>query len=561
MLCLFYTIKLAGCRIDCNRITILFTTINCLLILPKITLNQIMSKNKIAKNTGSMSIAVFLSRILGLVRDILMTNFFGTSYVADAFQVAYQLPNLLRKLFGEGALSAAFVPLYAEIGVKEGRARQISFALNILSVLCAFLLLLSGLGMLLAPLIVKLFAPGFDPVTSHLAAKLTRIMFPYLLLIGFSSTLISILNSHDYFFLPGLSSAFLNIGMILTLGVFLLLVPVSSHEEKIVIWSIGVILGGLLQTIINFPILKKIGYRFRLILDTRNEAIKVVWQRFLPGVWGLAVRQVNLAVDMILASLLATGSIAALNYGNRLMQLPLGIIGVSAGVAVLPLFSRYIAEERWDDLQEGLRFSLLSIAYIMVPVTALMIIFGKDLISIIFLRGAFNENSLHMTYQAFIFYSLGLTVFSMNRVIIPVFYAHKDTRTPVKISVVIVIANIILNLILMQFLQHAGLALATSISALLQLFILNLYIRRKYTHIVIRSLIPSLLKIFLLTVLVSFCVFLAVNYFPVEGKFMLLIRLVILGSIFLIVYLTGSILLKIEYSRETLRSLWKKIRR
>ncbi len=530
-------------------------------ILPKNFKIWIMSKNRIAKNTGSMSIAVFLSRILGLVRDILMTNFFGTSYVADAFQVAYQLPNLLRKLFGEGALSAAFVPLYSEIGVKEGKASQIRFALNILSVLCAFLLILSGLGILLAPVIVKIFAPGFDPVTSQLAAKLTRIMFPYLLLIGFSSTLISILNSHDYFFLPGLSSAFLNIGMIATLVIFLLIDPVSSHEEKIVTWSIGVIIGGILQTIINFPILKRIGYRLKPVLDVSSAAVKAVWQKFLPGVWGLAIRQVNLAVDMILASLLATGSIAALNYGNRLMQLPLGIIGVSAGVAVLPLFSRYIAEKRWHDLEEGLRFSLISIAYIMLPLTALMIIFGRDLISIIFMRGAFNENSLQMTYQAFLFYSLGLTFFSMNRVIIPVFYAHKNTKTPVKISAVIVVLNIALNIILMQFMQHAGLALATTISSLVQLLILYYYLQKKYSHIKIRNVLNSTLKIILLTLLLSTGLYFANNLFAVSGKFLILLKLVVLSSCFLIIYGAGSFLFNIEYSRETILSIWKKIRR
>ena len=217
-----------------------------------------MSKKKLVRNSGSMSIAVFISRIFGLLRDIMMTNYFGTSYVADAFRVAYQIPNFLRKLFGEGALSAAMVPIYNEIGVKKGKKAQINFALNVLSILTVFLTVLCLLGIVLAPVIVKILAPGFDEVTRQLVIKLARILFPYLFLIGLSSTLISILNSHDRFFIPGLSSAFLNISMIGCLGIFVLMNKTSTMESKIFVLSLGVIAGGVLQTIINFPLLKKI---------------------------------------------------------------------------------------------------------------------------------------------------------------------------------------------------------------------------------------------------------------------------------------------------------------
>jgi len=520
-----------------------------------------MSKSKLAKHTGSMSIAVFLSRLLGLLRDVLMTNFFGTSYVADAFQVAYQIPNLLRKLFGEGALSAAFVPVYNEIGIKKGKKAQIDFALNVLSILCALLMILCGAGMLLAPIIVKILAPGFTPETTLLAAKLTRIMFPYLLLIGFSSTLISILNSHDYFFIPGLSSAFLNIGIITLMGIYLLIYEQSADEQKIVVWSVGVIFGGILQTIVNFPILKKIGFRLKIILNINNEALRTVWTKFIPGVWGLAIRQVNLAADMILASLLVTGSIAALNYGNRLMQLPLGIIGVSAGVAVLPLFSRYIAEEKWDELIDGLRFSLVSIAFIMIPVTAIMAIFGKDLIALIFMRGKFDSVSLDMTYKAFLFYSLGLTFFSMNRILIPIFYAHKNTKTPVKISAVIVLINIILNIVLMQFLQHAGLALATTISALIQLLLLHKYMNKLYPRIKIKGVLLSIGKILIITAFLAVGLKTLNDLIQVDNKLLLLLKIIILNICFLLLFLGGSIIMNIEYSRKIVKILWKRIRK
>ncbi|MDY6916016.1 MAG: lipid II flippase MurJ, partial [Candidatus Cloacimonadota bacterium] len=205
-----------------------------------------MSKKALAKHAGSMSLAVFFSRILGLVRDVVMTSFFGTSFVADAFQVAYQIPNLLRKLFGEGALSAAFVPIYNEIGIKKGKKYQISFAINVLSLLSLALFIICILGIFLAPLIVSILAPGFDEQTHLLTIKLSRIMFPYLFFIGLSSTLISVLNSHDYFFLPGLTSAFLNIGMVGSLGFYILLKESTTTQQQITVWSYGVVIGGVL---------------------------------------------------------------------------------------------------------------------------------------------------------------------------------------------------------------------------------------------------------------------------------------------------------------------------
>ena len=520
-----------------------------------------MSNKKLAANISSMSLAVFISRILGLVRDIIMTSLFGTSYVADAFQVGYQIPNLLRKLFGEGALSAAFIPIYNEIGINKEKKQQLGFALNVLSLLSFFLLVLCVLGIILAPLIVGLLAPGFDDRTYSLAVKLTRVIFPYLFLIGFSSTLLSILNSHNYFFVPGLSSAFLNVGMIGSLGIYLLFSETTTLESKVYVVSLGVILGGILQTIINFPLLRKIGYRLRIDLGLKGEALTSVWRRFLPGVVGLAIRQINLAVDLILASFLVTGSIAALNYGNRLMQLPLGIFGVSAGVAVLPLFSRCIVEKKWDELRESLRFSMISLSFIMLPVTAIIAGLGKDFIRILFMRGEFDEISLNMTYRALLFYSLGLLFFSYNRLIIPIFYANKDTKTPVKISAFIVLINIALNIILMQFMQHAGLALATTISAVIQFFVLLYFMKRKIPEIVFPNVLTNILKISLIAIL-NFIGILILNQFYHASTFQqAVLKSIFFGTFSILFFLFSANVLKIEYSREIKEKLWKKLRK
>lgn len=519
-----------------------------------------MSKAKLAKNAGSMSIAVFISRIFGLMRDIVMTKYFGTTNVADAFRVAFQIPNFLRLLFGEGALSAAFIPIYNDIGIKKGRSAQISFALNILSLLTLFLVILSLLGIILAPILVRIIAPGLDEGTTQLTIKLTRVLFPYLFLIGLSSTMISILNSHDRFFLPGLSSAFLNIGMILSLMIYIWVTD-GTITDRIYFWSYGVLLGGMMQVIINLPLIRQVGYRIRINLNHKGEALQAVWQRLIPGAIGIAVRQINLIADMILASLLATGSIAALGYGNRLMQFPLGIFGVAAGVAVLPLFSRLAALQEWQKFKESLRFSAISISFIMLPVTAYIAGMGKDIIRLLFLRGEFDYNSLQMTNSALVFYSLGIIFFSLNRLLIPAFYANKDTRTPVKVSIVIVFLNIVLNLILMQFLEHSGLALATSVSAAVQFIILKDLFNKRIGRIKFPKIFRPVLKLLFLSIFIYISILLINRYFIAETTIEIFAKLILTGLFSVLIMIFGSAVLQVQYSSEIKHRLLQKFKR
>ncbi|MCD4817299.1 MAG: murein biosynthesis integral membrane protein MurJ [Candidatus Cloacimonetes bacterium] len=515
-----------------------------------------MSKKKLAGQIGLTSVAILISRILGLVRDIVLMNFFGTTYVSDAFQAGFKIPNLLRKLFGEGALSAVFIPIYNEIGTKKSKKEQIDFGLNILSILSFFLLLLSILGMILTPLLVKLITPGFDEKTYVLTVKLTRVIFPYLFLIGFSSTLISILNSHEKFFIPGLSSAFLNIGMILAPITCVLFFAESTLEDRALALSFGVITGGILQTVVNFPILKQIGYRFKIILNLKSDYLKIVWQKFLPGVLGLAIRQVNLLVDTILASFLIVGSITALTMGNRLMQLPLGVFGISASIAVLPLFSKFVANDEWDKLNEHLNFSMVSLSLIMIPITAILIGLGKEFLQILFLRGQFDQNSLEMTYLALVYYTLGITFYSMNRLIIPVFYATKDTKTPVKISALIVVINIALNIIFMSFMQHAGLALATSVSAMIQFFILIKILKNRFSDIKL-DFLNDLIKMIFLSVIIFLIIYFGKKNISLNTIF----NIFLYCSVSVIIYVFGANFLKISSSDKIIKNIWKRFRK
>ena len=516
----------------------------------------------ITKNSAVMSIAVFFSRILGLIRDQVMAAFFGTSFINDAFNIAFYIPNLLRQLFGEGALSAAFVPIYNEFGLKRGKKYQLYFALNVLSILSFILLFLSFLGVILAPLIVKIIYPGLSVETSDLAIRLCRLMFPYLFFIGLSSTFIAILNSHHKFFITGLSSGLLNIGWIafLLFGNYVLK---KETSDLVFFAAYGVLFGGFLQTIINLPILKKIGYRFILIFRAKTTAMKMLWKRFLPGVIGVGVREIYLVTDALIASFLPIGSITALGFGSRLMQLPLGIFGISVGTAVLPEYSRQFTEKRWSDISETLRYSIHFILYILAPITVIMIMGSDVFIRLLFQRGLFDDNAVQMTRLALIFYTLGLSFFGLNQVITPLFYAAKDTKTPVKIAASMLALNISLKIILMQSMAHAGIALGTSITAAVQFIVLMIFIKKKVPDVLIFGFIKNIAKlaiilVFLISVLWTYTRISPMTAGDFLSNLFISVILLILGFFSVAV---GFHVLKPDYYKEVMEKVLRKLRK
>lgn len=503
------------------------------------------AQSKLFKNTGIMSIAVFFSRIIGLVRDQVMAAFFGTSFVNDAFNIAYNIPNLLRRLFGEGALSAAFVPIYNEYGMKRGKRFQMLFALNVLTILTSILAALTLLGVIFAPVIVHLIYPGLPDNTSALAIKLSVILFPYLFLIGLSSTMIAILNSHNYFFITGLSSALLNIAWIamLFIGSYF-----NLDKETLVYFAAwGVILGGVLQTVINFPFLRKLGFPFLLIFRVKSAAMAALWKRFVPGMIGLGVREINLVMDALIASFLPGGSITALGIANRLMQLPLGIFGISAGTAVLPSFSRSLINKDWKELSETLRFSILFMLYIMLPITALMIGGSYDFVILLFQRGAFNDQSTLMTVKALICFCFGLTFFGLNQTLTPIFYAAKDTKTPMIIAGIICFTNIVLNIILMFPLKHAGLALATSLSAMLQFVIILRVLLKRFPDLRITGIRVNLFKISIISLILFGAIFLISKNWIVSGLILKLTKVSVMIAVWTLLFVIMGFIFKLEY--------------
>ncbi|MBP7205430.1 MAG: murein biosynthesis integral membrane protein MurJ [Candidatus Cloacimonetes bacterium] len=519
-----------------------------------------MSDNKLVRNISVMSFAIFLSRIMGLIRDQLMAFCFGTTFLNDAFVVGYKIPNLLRSLFGEGALSASFVPIYNEIGIREDRKTQINFALQVLGILSSFLLSLTVIGIIFAPWIVKLLYPGLAPQTYRLAVLLTRIMFPYLFWIGLSSTMIAILNSHERFFMTGLSSALLNLGMILSMVIPRFVFKLQG--EELIRWAAwGVFGGGFLQTVINFPYLKQFGYPFKLFVRFGGEALKTMWSRFVPSLIGVGIREINLVTDSLMASFLAVGSISALEYGYRLFQFPLGMFAISTGMVLLPTYSKLMTVGDYPELSKNLRIAAVNLTYLMLPITTLIIALGGDLVQIVFQRGAFDAKASLWTQQALLYYSLGLIFFSFNQTLTPLFYANKDTRTPVRIAAGMVGLNIVLNFILMQFMQHRGLALATSLTAMANFSLLLHLLRKKLPQVNFAGILPNILKTVGICAVMLALLLLANHFIHAVGFWQLILKVAVLSGASIVFFYAMGLLLKLDFLAEVRDRLWNRFRR
>jgi len=428
--------------------------------------------SKVARATGQMSGLTIFSRILGLLRDIVQAAVLGTGLAADAFTLAFIIPNTLRRLFGEATVSAAFVPTYTEYLMTGSRERAYRLGNSLLTFVSLILAVLVAAGIAAAPLAVRLFAPGFSviPGKAELATGLLRLLFPYILMVGTASVVMGILNAHRHFYAPALAPVLFNLSSIAGI---LLLSRVILPGEPVWGYSIGVMAGGVLQLLVQLPALRKKGYSFRPDFRWRGSGIGKVGKLAFPALIGLLAAEVNIIVDQILASLLQPGSVSALSYGNRIMQFPQGVFAVSLATALLPTLSRQIASGRLDEARRTLRKSTLALSALMIPVTLCMVFLSVPVVRVLLSRGAFSEESAILTATALAYYSSGLFFFSAVKITAPVFYAMKDTRTPVKIAVGCMGLNIILNIAFTWAFTVtgigrplAGLALATSVSAM-----------------------------------------------------------------------------------------------
>jgi putative peptidoglycan lipid II flippase len=427
------------------------------------------------RTLATISSMTLLSRILGFVRDFVIARIFGAGMLTDAFFVAFKLPNLLRRLFAEGAFAQAFVPILGEYKNKRGNAETRQLVDHVASLLLLILLAVTLIGMAAAPLLVYISAPGFtaDPGKFELTVSLTRITFPYILFMSLVALCGGILNTWNRFAIPAFTPVLLNVSMI---GMALWASPHFAQPVLALGWA--VFLGGALQLAFQLPYLKRIDMLPRFSLNWKDPGVRRILRLMAPAVLGVSVAQVSLLINTVFASFLDTGSVSWLYYADRLMEFPSGILGAALGTILLPSLAKYHASEAHDEysklLDWGLRLTLLLAA----PAALALAIIAVPLITTLFHHGAFSALDVFKTRDALTAYSVGLLGLILIKVLAPGFYARQNVRTPVKIAIVSLIVTQLLNLALIGWLKHAGLALSIGLAACLNAALLYRGLRR-----------------------------------------------------------------------------------
>ena len=454
--------------------------------------------SRVAKAAGVVGAATMLSRVFGFIRDMVVAGYFGAGLTTDAFFVAFRIPNLLRRLLGEGSLTVSFVPVFTEY-LKKKSFREAGELANVaFTALSALLVIVALAGMLFSPLIVTFMAPGFVkfPQQYELTVFLNRLMFPYVFFICLVALCMGILNSLRHFAIPALSPVVLNIAMItatLTLRGF--------FQEPITALAVGVLIGGVLQLAMQWPILVRMGMRLRPDFRFSHPGLKQIGRLMIPSILGSAVYQINIFIGTILASFLPRGSVSFLYYADRIVELPLGVFAIAVGTAALPSFSEQVATGDFTRLKNTISFSLRLILFIAIPATVALIILRVPIISVLFQRGAFNASSTLLTAEALLFYALGLWAFSAIRIIDSAFFSIQDRKSPLKVAFLSLFVNLVGSIILMYPLKHGGLALATSLASAVNVITLAVILRKKigafldgeFYHSLWRTIIASLL--------------------------------------------------------------------
>ncbi len=416
----------------------------------------------LAKSIATVGSNTFLSRVMGFVRDLVVARVFGADAGTDAFFVAFKIPNFMRRLFAEGAFSMAFVPVLNEYKTKHSFPELKSFVDDVSGTLGAVLLFVTILGVLGAPVLILIFAPGFVGETDkqQMATEMLRLTFPYLMFISLTAFAGGILNTYDRFGVPAFTPVLLNVSLI---ACALLLAPEMEQPVFALAW--GVLIAGIAQLVFQVPFLWQIGLLPRPRVKFRDEGVRRIIKLMVPALFGVSVTQIGLLLNTLLASFLVTGSITWLYYGDRLMEFPLGILGVALGTVILPKLSRKHAEQSSEEFSRTLDWALRWVLLLGMPSAVGLLVLAGPMMAALFYSGEFTGEDVAMATRALMAYALGLTAFMGIKVLAPGFYARQDMKTPVKIAVVAMAANVGFSLILMFPLGHTGLALATTISA------------------------------------------------------------------------------------------------
>jgi putative peptidoglycan lipid II flippase len=403
-----------------------------------------------------------ISRVLGFIRDIVIARFFGAGEGTDAFFVAFKIPNFMRRLFAEGAFSQAFVPVLSEYKENQSTEALKELIEKTAGTLATVLFFITLIGVVAAPILIYMFAPGFtaDGVRHDLAVDMLRLTFPYLFFISLTAMAGGVLNTYGKFAIPAITPVFLNLSF---LAAIFWLSPMLDEPIMALAW--GVLLAGIVQLAFQFPYLNKLGLMPKLQFDRNHAGVKKIMNLMLPALFGVSVTQINLLVDTLLASFLVTGSVSWLYFSDRLVEFPLGIFGIALATVVLPKLSKSHAANKPEEFSASLDSGLRLVVLLALPAAAGLFFLAQPMLATLFQYDAFTVHDVDMASLSLMAYAIGLPAFILVKVLVPGFTSRQDMKTPVRIGVIAVVANMLMSVSLVFFFQHAGLALATSLAA------------------------------------------------------------------------------------------------
>lgn len=471
-------------------------------------------KTRLIRSTAAVAGPTLVSRVLGYVRDLLQAYYLGTGDAADAFTIAFTIPNLFRRLTGEGALTPAFVPTFAELR-RERDARGLwAFGNAVFWDLALIMAAVTALGIVFAPGLVKVVAYGFGDVAGKwgLTIFMTRVMFPYLFFITLAALASGILNSFGRFFVPASTPILFNIAVIAAVTGW-----AGDAREPALVFAAGVVIGGLLQLALQVPFLWREGMRFTFRPAFRDPMVRRVGRLMVPGIFGASVYQVNFALSRMIASGLDKGSTSALYYASRIEELTLGLFSIALAAALLPAFSEHVADGDMDRLKTTLGFSLKLTALVSLPAAAGLVALNVPIMRTLFERGHFDGTSTALSSACLLFFALGLPFVSAVKVVAPAFFSLKDTRTPVVIGLAVMAVNMVVSLLVMGRLRVGGLALSLSLSQALNFILLLAWLERKIGPVGTRRWAVPALKAAAAAGLMGLAVRLAWPLFGVDG--------------------------------------------
>lgn len=448
------------------------------------------SQHRMVRSAGLISALTFASRITGYLRDSLLAQMLGAANSSDAFIVAFRIPNLLRRLVGEGTLTAALIPTLSDYQTEDRKKEFWGFVSLVFTTLAVLVAILAAAGVVFSPYLVKALAYGFTGIEDKwdLTVSLNRLMFPYILFISLAAMAMATLNTVGIFGLPSATPILLNLSIIAVAWIFGRNAPEPAYA-----FAWGVLLGGVMQIAAQVPSMMRRGFRPSFRLSLSHPGIRQVGRLMIPGIFGLGVTQMTLVIDSQFASFLGRGAVSALYYAGRVNELALGVFAISVSTVILPSLSRYASAGDTREMRSTLLFGLRLVTFVTVPSAVGLIVLRREIIAALFKRGAFGDEAVTVTATALLYYSIGLVALGGIKVLAPAFYARKDTRTPVLVAAATLAAHLVLCTALSRSMGLGGIALADSISATLNMTMLLILIRRALGLEMIRSFVaPSL---------------------------------------------------------------------